>query len=71
MTYEGLGSILFRFVGVILIGASLVLIAPTVALGPAYLQSQLTLLLGFLLLPGATMIVASKPLGRMLAAGLE
>lgn len=70
MTYEGLGSILFRFVGVVLVGASLILMVPSIALGPAYLQDQLTLLLGFLLLPGAILIIASKPLGKVVAAGL-
>jgi hypothetical protein len=72
MTYAGLGSILFRFVGVIMIGAVLVLMIPTIALGgPAYPRGALFFWVGVLLVPGAVLIFVSKPLGRILAAGLD
>lgn len=72
MTYTGLGSILFRFVGVILIGAVLVFHVPAIALeSSASIRSQLLMSSGLLLLPGVILIVASKPLGKFLAAGIE
>ena len=72
MTYAGLGSILLRFAGVIMIGAVLLLMIPTIALeGSAYLRSQLIFGVGVFLVPGVILIFVSKPLGRMLAAGLD
>lgn len=72
MTYAGLGTILFRFAGFILIGAVLVLQVPAIAFeSSATLRSQLLLSSGLLLLPAVLLIVASKPLGNFLAAGLE
>lgn len=72
MTYEGLGAILFRFVGLILIGAVLVALFPAVAVGTsAFGQSQLVLVVGLSLLPAVALIVFSKPLGRIIAAGLD
>ena len=72
MTYEGLGSILLRFAGIILIGAVLVLHLPAIVLESSpSIRSQLILSSGLLLLPGAILIVASKPLGKFLAAGLD
>ena len=70
MTYAGLGAILFRFAGFLLIGAVLVTLLPAVALGSS-IVSQVIVVGGIYLLPAVVLIVASKPLGRVLAAGLE
>ncbi len=70
MTYEGLGTVLFRFAGLILIGSVFFSLIPAVASGPATL-SQAALTGSITLLPGAVLVVASRPLGRFLAAGLE
>lgn len=72
MTYEGVGAILLRCIGIILIGAVLVYFVPAVAMeGSAATRSQLILTSSLLLLPAVVLVILSKPLGKMLAAGLE
>ena len=60
MTYSGLGAILFRFVGTLLIGAVLVSLFPAVASGPSML-SQVALTVAIALIPVVILIVAAKP----------
>ena len=70
MTYAGLGTFLLRLLGLLSIVFAVVALVPVVAYGPAT-QSQAAFGGGFLILPGVILIVASKPLGRILAAGIE
>ncbi len=70
MTYAGFGAILFRFVGLLLLGFLLFTLLPAVASG-GHIRSQSFLIGGVSLIPAVILIVASKPLGRFLAAGLE
>jgi len=70
MTYAGLGAILFRLVGLLLIGSVLIVLLPALTSGSS-IQGQVALVGGITLLPAVVLIVASKPLGRALAAGLE
>lgn len=72
MTYAGLGAILARFVGVILIGVVITLLIPSIAFeSSGAVRSGLILSSGLLLLPAVVLILASKPLGSILAAGLD
>ncbi len=67
MTYAGIGAMLFRFIGLVLIANVLLgfLAAGSAVFGPAGLTLSIFLILAFAL------IVGSKLLGRVLAAGLE
>lgn len=71
MTYAGLGAILFRFIGLLLFGVQLFSLLPAVFVGGAHILGQTFMISGIFLLPAVILIIASKPLGRLLAAGLE
>ena len=72
VTYAGIATILFRFAGTLFLVAFLVQLFPSIIVartGPFGLQ--LLFMSSLLLFPAAILILASKPLGRLLAAGLD
>lgn len=70
MTYAGIGAILFRFAGLLMIGSMLLAMLPALLAGVP-IMGQILALVGITSIPAIILIVASKPLGRLLAAGLE
>ena len=68
MTYAGIGTLLCRFVGLLVIAFVIAGLIPGVIFGPS---TQVSLIGGMALLPAVVLIIASQPLGRFLAAGLE
>lgn len=70
MTYSGLSTLALRLFGLLTLGTVLVAMIPAAFSNPPAVLPVLQLSsLG--LLPGVILIVASKPLGRLLAAGIE
>ena len=72
MTYAGFAAVLFRFVGIVLVFTVVLQVALKMMVmphGPVFFQ--LLMSGSFLLVQGIVAILASKPLGRLLAAGLE
>ncbi len=69
MTYEGLATLILRIVGFFAIATVLFSLPSALFAGQAAMP--MLLLVGIGLVPGAVLIVASKPLGRFLAAGIE
>ncbi|MEM6513940.1 MAG: hypothetical protein AAF660_13080 [Pseudomonadota bacterium] len=72
MTHAGFATVLFRFAGLAFVGAVLIQILAGIFVVPeGRFMAPLLLYSGLLLVPGVIAIVASKPLGRLLAAGLD
>ena len=69
MTYEGLATLILRIAGFFAIATVLFSLPSAFFAGGRGMP--LLLLFGIGLVPGAVLIVASKPLGRFLAAGIE
>lgn len=69
MTYAGISTLFLRLIGFLAIISVLFTVLPAAFLsGP---RSAGLLITGFSLIPGVLLIVASKPLGKLLAAGIE
>lgn len=71
MTYAGLSCICFRLIGVLLCTFAVIQAAYIATTMPTYMGGFLSLLLGMGLVPGVLLIVFSKPLGRIIASGVE
>ena len=70
MAYEGLATLLFRFVGFLLVGFTIFGVVPA-AFSATSQVAPSALATGATLIPAVVLIIASKPLAKLVAAGIE